>query len=108
MIADDLVVIGNGRIVAQGAKEDLLRSAGSIVRAADRHVVARALDDSGISSSLVGNDGLLAQAEGAASDNRERAALDQFTARVRADVRSTGVRALLLRDAAALLAAPQA
>ncbi len=29
-IADDLVVIGNGRIVAQGAKSDLLRSAGSM------------------------------------------------------------------------------
>src|SRR3712207_3144344 len=32
VIADDLVVIGNGRIVAQGGKSDLLRSAGSIVR----------------------------------------------------------------------------
>jgi ABC-2 type transport system ATP-binding protein len=36
VIADDLVVIGNGRIVASGVKSDLLRSAGSIVRAADR------------------------------------------------------------------------
>jgi ABC-2 type transport system ATP-binding protein len=32
VIADDLVVIGNGRIVAQGAKSDLLRSAGSVIR----------------------------------------------------------------------------
>ena len=31
VIADDLVVIGNGRIVAQGAKSDLLRSAGSML-----------------------------------------------------------------------------
>ncbi len=51
---------------------------------------------------------LLAQAEAATSDSRERAALNQFSTRVRADVRSTGVRTLLLRDAAALLAAPQA
>src|SRR3712207_4497441 len=32
VIADDLVVIGNGRIVAQGAKSDLLESAGTHVR----------------------------------------------------------------------------
>ena len=31
-IADDLVVIGNGRIVAQGAKSDLLEAAGTLVR----------------------------------------------------------------------------
>jgi ABC-type multidrug transport system ATPase subunit len=33
VIADDLVVIGSGRIVAQGAKSDLLASAGVVVRA---------------------------------------------------------------------------
>lgn len=63
VIADDLVVIGNGRIVAQGAKSDLLRSAGSMLRAADRNVIARALVESGVTSSLVGPDGLLAQAD---------------------------------------------
>jgi len=63
VIADDLVVIGNGRIVAQGAKSDLLRSAGSIVRTTDREVIARALVDSGVTSSPVGDDGLLAQAD---------------------------------------------
>ncbi len=47
VIADDLVVIGNGRIVAQGAKNDLLRSAGSLVRTTDRDAIARALLDSG-------------------------------------------------------------
>jgi ABC-2 type transport system ATP-binding protein len=63
VIADDLVVIGNGRIVAQGAKSDLLRSAGSIVRMTDREAVARALLDSGVTASPVGDDGLLAQAD---------------------------------------------
>ncbi len=63
VIADDLVVIGNGRIVAQGTKSDLLRSAGSIVRTTDREVIARALVDSGVTSSPVGDDGLLAQAD---------------------------------------------
>ena len=32
IIADDLVVIGNGRIVAQGTKSDLLQTAGTVVR----------------------------------------------------------------------------
>jgi len=31
-IADDLIMIGNGRIVAQGAKDDLLEAAGTLVR----------------------------------------------------------------------------
>ena len=34
VIADDLVVIGNGRIVAQGTKAELLEAAGTLVRAA--------------------------------------------------------------------------
>jgi ABC-2 type transport system ATP-binding protein len=63
VVADDLVVIGNGRIVAQGAKSDLLRSAGSIVRSSDREVLARALLDSGVTSSPVADDGLLARAD---------------------------------------------
>jgi ABC-2 type transport system ATP-binding protein len=63
VIADDLVVIGNGRIVAQGAKTDLLRGAGSFVRAAGRDALAQALADSGVSSSPSGEDALLAQAD---------------------------------------------
>jgi ABC-2 type transport system ATP-binding protein len=65
VIADDLVVIGNGRIVAQGAKSDLLRSAGSMLRTLDRDVIAQALLDSGVTSTPVGPDGLLAHAEAA-------------------------------------------
>src|SRR5918912_1700123 len=53
VVADDLVVIGNGRIVAQGAKAELLRSAGSLVRARDRAAVARALSDAGVTWSPV-------------------------------------------------------
>jgi len=63
VIADDLVVIGNGRIVAQGAKNDLMRSAGSLLRAPDRDVVAQALLDAGVTSTPVGTDGLLAHAD---------------------------------------------
>ena len=63
VIADDLVVIGNGRIVAQGTQRDLLGAAGSIVRTPDRTTLAAALAAVGITSSYVGPDGLLAQAE---------------------------------------------
>jgi ABC-2 type transport system ATP-binding protein len=64
VIADDLVVIGNGRVVAQGSKSDLLASAGAIVRTTEPEVLSAALAARGISSSYVGTDGLLAQAEG--------------------------------------------
>jgi ABC-2 type transport system ATP-binding protein len=63
VIADDLVVIGNGRIVAHGAKDDLLRSAGSIVRSTERDLLAGALAASGVTSSSVGPDALLVQSE---------------------------------------------
>jgi ABC-2 type transport system ATP-binding protein len=63
VVADDLVVIGNGRIVAQGAKSDLLASAGAIVRTTDPQVLAGALAASGVTSSYVGTDGLLAQTD---------------------------------------------
>ncbi|HKO84927.1 MAG TPA: ATP-binding cassette domain-containing protein, partial [Actinomycetota bacterium] len=43
VVADDLVVIGNGRIVAQGTKEELLRGAGTLVRTRRREDLARAL-----------------------------------------------------------------
>ena len=63
VIADDLVVIGNGRIVAQGAKRHLLESAGSIIRIPDREVVARALVEAGVTASAVGPDGLHVHAD---------------------------------------------
>ena len=63
VVADDLVVIGNGRVVAHGTKDDLLRAAGTIVRSTFPEVVRRALDDAGITWSPTGDDGLLAQAE---------------------------------------------
>ncbi|MCA9490175.1 MAG: ATP-binding cassette domain-containing protein, partial [Myxococcales bacterium] len=45
VIADDLVVIGQGRIVAQGTKTELLASAGTLVRTRDVPGLARALVD---------------------------------------------------------------
>jgi ABC-2 type transport system ATP-binding protein len=63
VIADDLVVIGQGRIVAQGTKAELLRTAGTIVRTGDRDDLARALTASGISSSTTTHDTLRTEAE---------------------------------------------
>jgi len=48
VIADDLVVIGRGRIVAQGTKEELLAAAGTVVDAADRVALAEALTRAGL------------------------------------------------------------
>ncbi len=45
VIADDLVVIGNGRIVAQGTKEDLLAAAGTVVRTPQTPELVEALKD---------------------------------------------------------------
>lgn len=43
VIADDLIVIGNGRIIAQGTKDELLMSAGVLVRTLDPAVLAASL-----------------------------------------------------------------
>ncbi|HEX7718060.1 MAG TPA: ATP-binding cassette domain-containing protein [Marmoricola sp.] len=47
VIADDLVVIGNGRIVAQGTKAELLEAAGTLVRTPDSIALGRALQAAG-------------------------------------------------------------
>jgi ABC-2 type transport system ATP-binding protein len=48
VIADDLVVIGQGRIVAQGTKAELLAGAGTIVRTSHVDVLTRALAQAGL------------------------------------------------------------
>jgi ABC-2 type transport system ATP-binding protein len=48
VIADDIVMIGKGRIVSQGSKTELLRDAGTIVRARDTDALERALHESGV------------------------------------------------------------
>jgi len=63
VIADDLVVIGQGRIVAQGTKADLLESAGTLVRTSNVVDLARALELDGIHTVPAGRDGLRVEAE---------------------------------------------
>jgi len=52
VIADDLVLIGDGRIVAQGTKTELLQAAGTVVRTASAGVLSRALEGAGITSTV--------------------------------------------------------
>jgi len=61
-IADDLVMIGRGRIVAQGTPESLLQDSGTFVRAVESDQLAAALEQAGIATTPHGN-GLRAEAE---------------------------------------------
>ena len=48
IIADDIVMIGQGRIVSQGSKAELLAAAGTVVRAADVAALQHALTAAGL------------------------------------------------------------
>ena len=48
VVADDLVVIGRGRIVASGTKEELLAAEGTVVRSEDDPALAEALRGEGL------------------------------------------------------------
>jgi len=65
VIADDIVVIGNGRIVAQGTKNDLLAAAGTVVRSAAPTTLAHALELAGIASTLGPDGAVRTQADAA-------------------------------------------
>jgi ABC-2 type transport system ATP-binding protein len=62
-IADHLVVIGNGKIVANGSKAELLAASGTIVRALDHEALVRAIADAGLSATPTSGGGLLVDAE---------------------------------------------
>ncbi len=52
MVADDIIVIGNGRIVAQGTKAELLASAGTHVRTRQPADLQAALALAGLQNSV--------------------------------------------------------
>jgi ABC-2 type transport system ATP-binding protein len=63
VVADNLVVLGHGRVVTQGAKTDLLADTGTYVRATDPAALAGALRSSGIACEPVPDGGLTAASE---------------------------------------------
>jgi ABC-2 type transport system ATP-binding protein len=66
IIADDIVMIGQGRIVSQGSKAELLAAAGTVVRAADAVALQRALAAAGISTTACEDGSLRTEAKTAA------------------------------------------
>jgi ABC-2 type transport system ATP-binding protein len=62
-IADNLVVIGEGRIVAQGSKEQLLAGTGMLVRALDPAALEAALGRAGVEFTPSTTGGLIADAD---------------------------------------------
>ena len=62
-VADQLVIIGAGRIVAQGSREELLAGAGTLVRAGDGDGLLAALDAARLGSSPTPDGGFIVDAE---------------------------------------------
>jgi ABC-2 type transport system ATP-binding protein len=61
-IADELILIGNGRIVAQGTKQELLHTRGAYVKAVEHESLLDALNREGIAA-LPSGEGLRSDAE---------------------------------------------
>ncbi|MDN5765879.1 MAG: ATP-binding cassette domain-containing protein [Humibacillus sp.] len=62
-VADELIVIGNGTIVAHGTKDELLAGAGTIVRSTDDDALMAALAEGSIVSRRTATGGLQVEAE---------------------------------------------
>jgi ABC-2 type transport system ATP-binding protein len=61
-VADQLVIIGGGRIAAAGSREELLAGTGTLVRAADDEALAAAMEAADLSASAV-ESGLVVDAD---------------------------------------------
>jgi ABC-2 type transport system ATP-binding protein len=72
-VADQLLIIGSGRIVADGSREDLLAGAGVLVRATDADALVAALAFAGLEAKHVEDGAFIVDAEAEAVG---RAALD--------------------------------
>ncbi|TDB70752.1 ABC transporter ATP-binding protein [Micromonospora sp. KC723] len=62
-VADRLVVIGGGRVVAAGDKDELLAGAGTLVRARDPHALRSTLDRAALPATAGTDGGFLVHAE---------------------------------------------
>jgi ABC-2 type transport system ATP-binding protein len=65
VIADDIVMIGHGRIVSQGTKTELLHEAGTIVRSENTVQLALALSEWGLTTRPTGDGALRTDADAA-------------------------------------------
>jgi ABC-2 type transport system ATP-binding protein len=72
-VADRMMIIGGGRIQAQGTRAELLTESGTIVEAADLAALDAALQHAGLATQLIDGDRRLVEAEPAVV---ARAALD--------------------------------
>jgi ABC-2 type transport system ATP-binding protein len=63
VIADRLVIIGSGKIVAEGSREELLSHTGTLVRADDGAALGRALAAAGLAAREAEGGGFLVDAE---------------------------------------------
>jgi ABC-2 type transport system ATP-binding protein len=63
VIADEIIVIGQGKIVAEGTKDQLLQTAGTFVKAADPSALANALTAAGITAGPSGDHGMRTEAD---------------------------------------------
>ncbi len=105
-VADDLVLIGRGRIVAQGTKDELLQTRGAYVEAVRQPDLVRALDAAGICTTTSGTGvrsdadprqvGAVAAAHGIALDllrPAEGAGLEDLFLQLTADTQREGAAA---------------
>ncbi|MCW2785810.1 MAG: transporter [Marmoricola sp.] len=63
MIADEMVLIGRGKIVAEGTKAELLQTAGTFVKAEDLTKLHAALERAGIKASPSGDGGMRTESD---------------------------------------------
>ena len=63
VIADQLVVIGDGRIVARGSKAELLAATGTLVRAVEPDALADGLAAAGLAAATAADGSLVVEAE---------------------------------------------
>jgi ABC-2 type transport system ATP-binding protein len=64
-VADQLVVIGGGKIVAQGSKAELLAATGMVVRAEDPGALQATLGRIGLTGTATTDGGVIVQADAA-------------------------------------------